>query len=70
MVGLCDSTTRIVEKSQQRLGKCPKPPKDYVNLVRTIYKVLEPNRTMEQEEELSVFLSIQAIIRLRIILLI
>ena len=38
-------------KFVKEIGKMPKATEDYVNLVRTIYKVLEPDRTVEQEEE-------------------
>ena len=36
---------------KEEIGKMPKATDDYIYLVRTIYKVLEPDRTAEQEEE-------------------
>ena len=35
----------------KEIGKTPKATEDYIYLIRTIYKALEPDHTAEQEEE-------------------
>ena len=36
---------------KEKIGKMPKATEEYIYLVKAIYKVLEPDRTAEQEEE-------------------
>ena len=48
-----DSVVNLIVtlKFVKEIGRMPKATEDYIYLVRTIYKVLEPDRTTEQEEE-------------------